>query len=124
MMRKLESILLIFIFGVYSFTFKTHYCFYPSGERFHGDCQAHIKNSAKENLNPNLYVCYDFLKNIQTTKHNNSFVKISSQKVFADENNFQNVKPNFVSDFFILPEVHCRSGTLILFGSLRAPPFC
>ncbi|MBI3503098.1 MAG: hypothetical protein HY063_15030 [Bacteroidetes bacterium] len=124
MMRAFKSILLIFVFGVYSFTFKTHYCFYPSGERFHGDCQAHIKKSSGRNLYPNHYICYDFLKNAQTTKSDNSFIKISSQKVFIAENNFQNVKPIYISDFFVLPEFNCRGGPPLTFISLRAPPFC
>ncbi len=131
-MKKVSSIFLLIIFCVYTFTFKTHYCYYAdTGKRFHGDCEHEIKESAAKgelfhtNFFPKHYICQDILKNALPDQ-----TKIITVKnPFANAFIFQPVLEISILQSrncgnWIIPEFHCRSATLFLSNSLRAPPSC
>jgi len=49
-LKRSASILFFVIFCVYSFTFKTHYCYNQDGSRFHGDCTEYLQKVEHSNL--------------------------------------------------------------------------
>ncbi|MBI2968740.1 MAG: hypothetical protein HYY40_13145 [Bacteroidetes bacterium] len=130
-MKRISSILFLFLAFGYAFTLKTHYCYYnETHERYHGDCLAHIKEAKKknaladENIFPARYYCLDILKNAQVqpsefvSVENISYVAILLPPVTIIP------EPDFSFVSLLIPETRCRSATLLLFYSLRAPPFC
>ena len=128
-MKKTCSIFFLFLFCVYAFTFKTHYCYYAdTGERFHGDCGLKIKEAAAKgdlahaNFFQKHYLCHDILKN--TTSQQTKFISLKNPS--ADSFAFNpttgiSIPRQQIVDR-VIPEFHCRSATLLLSDSLRAPP--
>ena len=121
---------MLIVFCVYTFTFKTHYCYYEdTGKRFHGDCEWEIKEAAKKgglaqaNFFPKRYFCHDLVKNavVQETK----VITVKSPR--ADAFAFQpaiEITPQQPIAYRLIPEVQCRSGPPLPCNLLRAPPFC
>jgi hypothetical protein len=127
--KRATSIFLLFVFCVYSFTYKTHYCYYAdSGKRFHGDCEAEQKEAAAKgelkdtNLFPKHYICYDFLKDAQSEQTKIITAKNFSADAFILQPTIEISiqQPKVVE--WLIPEFHCRSATLRFPKSLRAPP--
>ena len=128
-MKRLQSIFLLFVFGIYAFTFKTHYCYYAdSGERFHGDCEHEAKEAeakgklARANFFPKQYFCKDILKNATIQEHKIITVKNPSADTFTFPPVIEFSIPQQQNVDWNIPEFHCRSATLLLSNSLRAPP--
>lgn len=129
MLKRLLAILLLAVFGLYSFTFKTHYCYHLDGSRFHGDCRAEMKaaeqrwGTSQALLHDRHYVCYD--------------ISLEKQYKYPD----YTIK-SMQDHFFILPpalgllpllplpvKVVSRlfascDGPPVLAQSLRGPPSC
>lgn len=127
-MKKITSILLLLLFGVYSFTFKTHYCFYPTGERFHGDCQEHIHEAETKgelgstNLFPQKYFCEDIVKNTQVQETKIVSVKSPISDLIFIPPVAEIIAPVFSVYHLPQPEPKCRSATIISVHTLRGPP--
>lgn len=128
-MKKASAIFLLILLCVYSFTFKTHYCYHiDTGERFHGDCEADIKEAAAQGglahtkFFPKQYICFDFVKNAQIEQTKIFAFKNSLTDEFIFPPTIEILIPQIERVDWLLPEVHCRSGTLILSLSLRGPP--
>ncbi len=128
-MKKTSSILILIAFCVYSFVFKTHYCYYTDTDiRFHGDCEHEIKDAAargdlaKTNLFPKHYVCYDYFKD----------AKPNLSKLIVVKNTFDNIFIIFVSIHdlarriqtvdWLIPEIKSRGGPPLISNSFRGPP--
>lgn len=128
-MKRTSAILILLAFCFYSFTLKTHYCFYiETDTRFHGDCEHEIKDAAAKGMPggaiilPGHYVCYDFLKDakpdlpkliVVKTGSDLAVVPIKIQKLIT--------KPSLVG--WLVPEINSRGGPpLLLFNSFRGPP--
>jgi len=127
MPRKPLSILLLVVFGLSSFTFKTHYCYHFDGSRFHGDCGANIREtlkhegSSRPRLHERHYICFDIQFDKQYKQPDYTF-------------------KNFQDHYFILPAIEvlpfpvalparqvipafsCRGGPPLPTGTLRGPP--
>lgn len=130
-MKRVSSISLLILFCVYSFTFKTHYCFYAdTHERFHGDCEHEIKEAEKKgelahsNFFPKHYVCNDIVKNAQPNQTKILPIKNYSSNVLIIPTVVEIPLPDFSFLDWNIPETHCRSATLLLSNSIHAPPFC
>jgi hypothetical protein len=129
-LKKRNSILLLLIFCVYSFTFKTHYCYYAdTGKRFHGDCGEFERAAEKKNSDPNAsfhkqkYNCYNVELNKQYQQQDFSI------KSFSD---FTLILPQmpelpiiiFSSQKQGIPLFSCRGGPPLVSFILRGPPSC
>lgn len=124
-MKKVTSILFLFIFCVQAFSFKTHFCYHTDGTRFHGDCteqmgKAEPSSHSKASFHEQKYVCKD--------------VKLDKQYQAHD------AFKNFTDFFFVLtpvpelpvitsnykrqaiPLFSCRGGPPIATQFLRGPP--
>ena len=130
-MKRISAIFLLILFCVYAFTFKTHYCYYAdSGERFHGDCEHEVKEAeakgelAHANFFPKHYFCQDILKNATAQEYKIITVKNPSADTFTFPPVIEISIPHQQIVDWLIPEVKCRSATLLLYNSLRAPPFC
>ncbi len=130
-MKRVSPLFLLTIFCFCSFTFKTHYCYYAdSGERFHGDCGHEIFETAatgqpgKSNFSQKHYICHDINKNVSAQEHNIITVKNPLAEAFTFPPIVEITFPQQVIVDWLIPEIHCRSATLLLSNSLRAPPFC
>lgn len=128
-LKKVTSIFLIFVFGVYGLTSKTHYCFNQDGSRFHGNCKAEQKEAAKKgaantsNLFPDKYVCIDIAKDVNIQKANApSFHKISSTDVLLLTERLEYTSYGGSADNNILPGHIPRCCPPFRSNSLRAPP--
>ncbi len=129
-MKRLNPIFLLIIFCVYSFTFKTHYCFHiDSGERFHGDCEWEIKaaegkgESSHANIFPKRYVCNDLVKTAHLQDIKATTVKSSFSDLFILPPTTQvSIARSLVVDWLI-PEPRSRSATIVSSYLLRGPPF-
>ncbi len=127
-MKKITSIFLLILFGIYSFTFKTHYCFYPNGERFHGDCQEHIHEAeAKGSLGkatffPQEYYCNDIVKNAQVFETKIITVKSPFNGLIVTPPVVEIIAPVFTAYYLPSPEPNCRSATIFSVNTLRGPP--
>lgn len=126
-MKKLLTILLIFVFGASSFTYKTHYCYYPDGHRFHGDCQKEIR-AAKEKsgtcialLLPKQYVCQDIQMDKQFHQHDYSFKNFSDACYILPVTIELQVITSLPGNYAI-PVFSCRGGPPLAGSSLRGPP--
>lgn len=130
-MQRASSILLLILFCVYSFTFKTHYCYYAgTNTRFHGDCEHEIKEAASKgelahtNFFPKHYFCKDIVKNAIPEQSKVAVIKNFTSDIFALSFPGGIIVPHFSFLEWNIPEVRCRSATLSLSNSLRAPPSC
>ena len=130
-MKRISALFLLILFCVYAFSFKTHYCYYAhSGERFHGDCKHEIKVAAAKgglahaNFFQNHYICHDILKNATAQEHKIITIKNPSADTFTFPPVIEIPIPQQQIIDWLIPEFHCRSATLLLTNSLRAPPFC
>lgn len=128
-MRKIASIFLLLLFGGYSFTFKTHYCFYhETHQRYHGDCEKHIKETeakgglADQNIFPAYYYCVDFLKNAQVQETKIISVKSPFNGLAVTPPVLEIPTPVFSVYHLPQPEPKCRSATIISVHTLRGPP--
>jgi hypothetical protein len=126
--NRISSIFLISIFCIYSFTFKSHYCYHYDGTRFHGDCEAY-KQKTETNLNKSTaflyeqkYVCYNAQLNKQYQRQNCNY-KSFNDFVFtlASQSEFQTIinpsKKKRIALFF------CRGGPPLIERLLRSPPY-
>lgn len=130
-MKKFISISLLSVFCVYSFTFKTHYCYYAdTHERYHGDCQKHIKEAAEkgeladQNIFPAYYYCLDILRNAQFSETKFVSVKSPFSGLIFSPSVTEIIVPVFTVYHLLPPEPKCRSAPIISAHSLRAPPIC
>ena len=130
-MQRASAIFLLILFCVYSFTFKTHYCYHiDTGKRFHGDCEKEIKEAAAKgelahaNFFPKHYLCQDIVKNAQVQETKAIIVKNSLTDAFTFPPTVEIPIPQIQIIDCLIPEAQCRSAPPLLFPSLRAPPFC
>lgn len=148
-MKRVFSILLLAVFGVYAFTFKTHYCYHGAkhesthewydhdgnrqycyghkiNERYHGNCHWLVNkakgNLAAQNLFPSHYYCIDIFKNA-------SFCEskiIPLQKISSDEFLTHPVIDISITEVSFIDwkvsDFHCRDGPPLFSISPRAPP--
>ncbi|HEX9509474.1 MAG TPA: hypothetical protein VF939_03260 [Puia sp.] len=126
-MKKLLTILLLFAFGVYSFTYKTHYCYYADGHRFHGDCQKEIRQ-AKEKLGncialllPKHYICQDIQMDKQFHQRDYSFKNFSDTCYILPVTFELQVTVSLPGNYAI-PVFSCRGGPPLGSSLLRGPP--
>ncbi|MDE2026241.1 MAG: hypothetical protein KGJ07_07140, partial [Patescibacteria group bacterium] len=112
-MKKILSIVLLVAFCMYSFTFRSHYCYYAgTSKRFHGDCQWEIKQAAKKgeltkaNFFPERYECFDIVKNVQTEVTKTLIVKNLSSDIQFVPINLKVPIPNFARLSWNIPEPH------------------
>lgn len=130
-MNRISKIALLITFCVYSFISKTHYCYYvDTSERFHGDCNHEIKEAAEKgelaatNFFPQHYECYDYFKDAKPNLSKPIIVKIGFDNIFIVPVTIQNTIPQFQILEWIIPEINCRSATLLYSNLLRGPPTC
>jgi hypothetical protein len=96
--------------------------------RYHGDCQKHIKETQKKgafadhNIFPAYYYCLDILKNAQFTEAKIIPAKNYSSCCWFIQPVLEIRVPDFSFIDWNIPEIRCRSATLILSSPLRAPP--
>lgn len=126
-LKRAASILLLFVFGAYAFTFKSHYCYHHDGTRFHGDCGEFMRgtekngHSAAPSIYEQKYVCYD----VQLNKHYQQ-----QDHTFKTFNDFLFIVPpipelpTHISTFnkpgiTVFP---CRGGPPLVTRFLRGPP--
>lgn len=82
-MKRLSAKFLLIIFGVSSFTFKTHYCYHHDGTKFPGDCGANIREIEKLNghhhpvIHEQKYICQDVQLEKQFHQQDYSFKSFS-----------------------------------------------
>ncbi len=131
-MKRIIAILLLFSFGSYIFAYKTHYCFYPDGGRYHGDCEpelhqelneyASLDESLPDTIFPEHFDCYNFHKNtIQSKQELTSICHSDTQ--FLPAYCIARLRPGTAAIRFIsIPVFSCRGGPPLLPNSLRAPP--
>ncbi len=124
-MKKAVAILVLLIFCVQAFSFKTHFCYRTDGTRFHGDCteqmgKAESSSYSKASFHEQKYVCKD--------------VKLDKQ--YQPHYTFKNF-----ADFFVIltpipelpvitsnykrqaiPPFSCRGGPPVCTQFLRGPP--
>jgi len=116
-MNRLSAILLLIIFGVSSFTFKTHYCYHNDGTRFHGDCSEHIHEVENGNglqlavVHEQKYICQDVHLEKQYYQQDYSFKTFSAY--LFELPLFDTVLP-----LIFLADKH----QLLVFPSLVSPP--
>lgn len=127
-MKRVAAILLLLIFGISSFTFKTHYCYYPDGHRFHGDCGEHITKSKSSKYSQTYfhekkYVCHDIQLDKQFSQHDYS-IKNFSDSYYIFPAVFEISVITTLSGNWALPIFSCRGGPPLFPNSLRAPPSC
>lgn len=128
-MKRLSAILLLIIFGVSSFSYKTHYCFYKNGTRYHGDCCEYIPQIEKNKI-PNQsilfqqkYFCQNFPLEKQFHQQDYSFNNFSDY--LFDLPVVEDLRVIiFPASKHHLPVFSCRGGPPISSKSLRGPPFC
>ncbi len=131
-MKKVSAIFLLIIFCAFSFTFKTHYCYYANtGKRFHGDCEQKIKEAAAKgdifhnNLFPTHYICQDILKDALPKQTKIITVKNPFVSAFIFQPVLEISIPS--RDFGMewnTPEFHCRGVPLNLTNATRGSPCC
>jgi hypothetical protein len=128
-MKKVVALFLLLIFCVYTFTFKTHYCYHAdNGTRFHGDCQQDKKDAAKKctlgstNFFPLHYICYDFAKNEISQKEKAIVFKAFLSYIFHLPFQVTITQPQQVVGNWVAPKFQCRGVPLIIPHSLRGPP--
>ncbi len=127
MAKKIVTILFLFVFSISSFTFKTHYCYYNNGKRFHGDCEADIRAAEKQAghtqtlLHEQKYVCHNIQLDKQYQQQNYSFKNFHDHFfiVPAPQEIFINV---FLNDGQPIPIFSCRGGPPLFTEKLRGPP--
>lgn len=128
-MKQTGSILFLFVFCLYSFVFKTHYCYYINTDvRFHGDCNHEIL-SAKEkgsyadiNFFPNHYHCDDYYKDARPAPAKAFTVKCFTDIVAVINTN---LSTSFYHDTiidWIFPEIQTRGAPSLLPNCFRGPP--
>jgi hypothetical protein len=124
-LKKVTAILFLYIFYVQAFSFKTHFCYYHDGTRFHGDCTEHLEKAenishSNATFHEQKYVCEDVTLDKQ-------FVSHYTFKKFADA--YFIVTP--VSELPVIisrykrqaiPPFSCSGGPPILTAFLRSPP--
>lgn len=110
---------------MYSFTFKTHYCYQLDGSRFHGDCTKHIQNAEQSSLHSVTVESQEFDCHI-----------VQLEKQYQQAHYFNNfgacefIIPTtvyfplivVVSDRQNIPMFSCRGGPPLQTLSLRGPP--
>lgn len=129
-MKKFFAIFQLICFCVYSFTYKTHYCYHlDSGERFHGDCQwerkalGFDKSEAQTHILPLRYYCLDVHKDKVVKKENTSFpsYQVDLHIVFATcfllKSSISEETLSWQGTNFPI-----RAGPGLLANSLRGPP--
>lgn len=125
---RLSSILLLIVFGFYSFTFKTHYCYHHDGTRFHGNCGEYVQEAKKNGNSPNSsihekkYVCY----NVQLDKQYQQDYSFKSfdDTLFVFPTPVELRLVTFPSQKNSIPLFSCRGGPPLITRSLRGPPLC
>ncbi|MGH2643029.1 MAG: hypothetical protein ACRDE2_03705 [Chitinophagaceae bacterium] len=132
-MKKIVVIVWLFAFGNYIFTYKTHYCFFPDGQRFYGDCEPGYHQQIKkyvtlgklppESIFPDPFHCVEFQKDSLLYKQSLpsvlphiDFGGLPSYCIF----NF--VPPLRVIAFIPLPVFSCRGDPPLHPNILRGPP--
>lgn len=130
-LKRITSILLFFIFCVYTFTFKTHYCYYAdTGKRFHGDCHEHLHGlKADKNSNEALvfgvkYSCIDIQKEFQYKQTESSYKFPSFEIELPGIYTAKTVATFYPNHNWNIKEIPIRAGPNISSNSLRAPPSC
>lgn len=148
-MKKTFSILLLAIFGIYAFTFKTHYCYHgaahesthewydhdgnlqycyghKTNERYHGDCHWLVNsvkgNLGNKNLFPSYYYCIDILKNASFRESKIIPLHNFSSVLFLSPPDLEIPLPDFSFLDWKIPDIRCRGGPPPLSISPRAPP--
>ena len=125
-MRQFSSILLLALFCVHSFNFKTHYCFNTDDEtRFHGECEdhnhAHQDDKGETSWQTNEHTCYDIGKEVQTQKP--AALNIDPSSTFLVSTvyfSFQEELP--LQEFYPSPELYWDDGPPLQTNLLRGPP--
>jgi hypothetical protein len=124
-LTKLASILFLLIFGVYSFTFKTHYCYNKDGSRFHGNCKIHATNAHLASLlsttfQPQEFECHNVQleKQYQQANYYNNF----ETGVFILPATIKLPLVVAMSESLAIPMFSCRGGPPSPTLSLRGPP--
>ena len=129
-MRRVSAILLLIIFGVSSFSFKTHYCFYENGTSYHGDCCEYILQIQKNKLPQQSilfqqkYFCQNFSLEKQFHQQDYSFNNFSDYLFdFPAAEDLRVII--FLPIKHQLPIFSCRGGPPFLSAlSFRGPPLC
>ena len=131
LLKRFSSILLLFIFCVYSFNFKTHYCYYAdTDKRFHGDCHEHLnglkvdKNSSKAIVTDAKYSCIDIHKDFQYKQTESTYKFASFEIDLLHIFNVKTVINLYPSFHWNIKEIPIRAGPDICSNALRGPPFC
>jgi len=123
-LKKIFAILLLFIFGAYAFTLKSHYCYHPDGTRFHGDCGDFTKGKHRHgttSIQEQKYICHDVQLDKQFHQQDYSF------KNFCDSDYIFPVimdtpAINTLPFNYAVPIFSCRGGPPLPAQSLRGPP--
>ena len=125
-MKRLTSILLLIVFGVSSFTFKTHYCYHKDGTRFHGDCTEHIHEVEKGNgqqlavVHAQKYICQNVQLEKQFYQQDYSFKDFSAY--LFELPLVETPRVIFLADKHRLLVFPCLSGPPNVTRFLRGPP--
>lgn len=124
-MNRFTGIVLIWILGFYTFTQKTHYCYYSNGERYHGNCGAGRPRIVRRNflvIYADLYNCVDIYKDgLQFKQDHTTF---NFYTYFAVPPNFQynnNPQAPIIKSWGFRIFL-CRGGPPLTAESLRGPP--
>lgn len=126
-LKRVVSILLLFIFGFYSFTFKSHYCYHHDGTRFHGDCGEFTRtaetddHSSTAKVHEQKYVCYDIQLDKQFHQQDYSFKNFSDSYYIVPL--VIDVPVVTTPPFnYAVPQFSCRGGPPLAAILLRGPP--
>ncbi len=129
-MKKAGSIILLSLFCVYSFTSKTHYCYYTDTcKRFHGDCGKFERAAKKTNgasntfLYEHKYDCHNIELNKQY-QHSDFSIKSFSDCTFILPEIPELPLIIFSSQKQVIPLFSCRGGPPLVSFLLRGPPSC
>lgn len=132
-MRRITAVILIFALGNFIFTYKSHYCFFPNGQRFHGDCEPDYHHQIKEyavvgetpppGYFPEPFHCNEFQKNNIVYKQ--TLLPVLSHIDFNFFPSFFCFNFRTISEeitFDTLPTFSCRGGPPLPPNVLRGPP--
>lgn len=128
-MKRVGSFFLLLLFGVYLFTYKTHYCYFTgTAERYHGDCNheaieaAALGRLAETNLFQKRYTCLDMHRGAQFYETKIPVVKNPAPDIHAFPATIKLSSGQCEVIDWIIPEVRCRSVPVAAVPPLRAPP--
>ena len=110
---------------MYSFTFKSHYCYNQDGSRFHGDCTKHVQNADQSNLHSVTVESQEFdchIVQLEKQYQQSHFFSHVDAGVFIIPTTVQLPLIVVVSDRQAIPMFSCRGGPPLQILSLRGPP--